>query len=126
MAINGNNLIIALDGTAVAGARTATITNGCEAIEIASASDGQWTKLIAGRKSWSVNIGWLVPAINNVADEVLASGTMYTLTVKDREGNTLLQGQALCTQSESQFNRGSLAHGTWTLKGSGPLARPSS
>ena len=127
MAVLGNNIYIATNdatlspGTSkiIAGTRTNEINTECGAIEIASASQQDWQEFIAGRKSWSLSVGWLLLA-NADVQKVLKVGTMVTIYVKT--GSTqLLTGTALITQARLTLGKGNLANGSFVLKGSGAL-----
>lgn len=121
MAINGNTLIIALDGTAIAGARSAQITNQCETIEIASASQNTFKKFIAGRAEWKVSVGQIVATAGQVSTDLLRVRTTYTLAIKDREGTIIATGQAICVNADIQATRGSLATGSFQFQGTDAL-----
>lgn len=127
MAVLGNNIFIATNdatlspGTSkiIAGTRTNEINTECGAIEIASASQQDWQEFIAGRKSWSLSVGWLLLA-NADVQKVLKVGTMVTVYVKT--GSTqLLTGTAFITQARLTLGQGNLANGSFALKGSGAL-----
>lgn len=127
MAVLGNNIFIATNdatlspGTSkiIAGTRTNEINTECGAIEIASASQQDWQEFIAGRKSWSLSVGWLLLA-NADVQKVLKVGAMVTVYVKT--GSTqLLTGTALITQARLTLGKGNLANGSFALKGSGAL-----
>lgn len=127
MAVLGNNIFIATNdatlspGTSkiIAGTRTNEINTECGAIEIASASQQDWQEIIAGRKSWSLSVGWLLLA-NADVQKILKVGAMVTVYVKT--GSTqLLTGKALITQARLTLGQGNLANGSFALKGSGAL-----
>lgn len=127
MAVLGNNIFIATNdatlspGTSkiIAGTRTNEINTECGSIEIASASQQDWQEIIAGRKSWSLSVGWLLLA-NADVQKILKIGTMVTVYVKT--GSTqLLTGTALITQARLTLGQGNLANGSFALKGSGAL-----
>lgn len=127
MAVLGNNIFIATNdatlspGTSkiIAGTRTNEINTECGSIEIASATQQDWQEFIAGRKSWSLSVGWLLLA-NADVQKVLKVGTMVTVYVKT--GSTqLLTGMALITQARLTLGQGNLANGSFALKGSGAL-----
>lgn len=127
MAVLGNNIFIATNdatlspGTSkiIAGTRTNEINTECGSIEIASASQQDWQEIIAGRKSWSLSVGWLLLA-NADVQKILKVGTMVTVYVKT--GSTqLLTGTALITQARLTLGQGNLANGSFALKGSGAL-----
>lgn len=127
MAVLGNNIFIATNdatlspGTSkiIAGTRTNEINTECGSIEIASASQQDWQEFIAGRKSWSMSVGWLLLA-NVDVQKVLKIGTMVTVYVKI-SNTQLLTGTALITQARLTLTKGNLANGSFALKGSGAL-----
>ena len=128
MAVLGNNIFVATNdatlspGTSkiIAGTRTNEINTECGSIEIASATQQDWQEFIAGRKSWSLSVGWLLLA-NADVQKVLKAGTFVTVYVK--AGTTqLLTGRALITKAELNLNHGNLATGSFSLKGSGALS----
>ena len=127
MAVLGNNIFIATNdatlspGTSkiIAGTRTNEINTECGVIEIASATQQDWQEFIAGRKSWSLSVGWLLLA-NTDVQKILKVGAMVTIYVKT--GSTqLLTGKALITQARLTLGQGNLAQGSFALKGSGAL-----
>lgn len=121
---NGNILIIALNGTAIAGAKSADMDNSCETIEMASASQNTWKKFIAGRKEWTVSVGVLVATVSDAGEDLLKAGTTYTLAVKTRAGSIVVSGSAICTKASVKATRGSLMQGQFTFKGTDALAAP--
>ena len=61
MALKGNNLLIFLNGTAIAGATVSDAQSGVDLLEIGSPiGSGQWKQFITRRKYWSVNVNYLV------------------------------------------------------------------
>ena len=127
MAVLGNNIFIATNdatlspGTSkiIAGTRTNEINTECGAIEVASATQQDWQEFIAGRKSWSLSVGWLLLA-NADVQKILKVGTMVTIYVKT--GSTqLLTGKALITRARLTFEQENLAQGSFAPKCSGAL-----
>ena len=122
MAVLGNNIIVYMNGTAIAGTKSDELQVDCETIEIASATDQAWTHLIAGRKSWSLNVGWLVLANQDVR-KVLLSGSVVTIKIKARgeSDSSGLQGAAILKTVKITAVRGNLANGSFAFVGNGPL-----
>ena len=121
MAVLGNNIFISLDGSSViAGTKTDEITTEAGTIEVASATDAQWEHFIAGRKRWSVTVGWLL-LTDAAMSRLLDIGTTVTVYIKNRTGSLVYSGSALITQCKLTLTRGNLAQGSFALKGSGPL-----
>lgn len=109
-------------GTAlIAGAKSCSIKRQCNAIEVASASDGENEYNIPGRKSWSIDLNHLI-----TTDGVtLQEGSYYNIQVIIGSGVTWV-GQALCTECDVQGAAGNLATGSIKLIGNGPLGPASS
>ena len=83
MAILGNNIIVYMGGTAIAGTKSDELKVDCETIKIASATNQDWEHIIAGRKSWSLNVSWLVLANTDVR-KALQVGSTVTIKFKGR------------------------------------------
>lgn len=58
--LHGRNLIIKIDGTAIAGARSCDITRQCDTIEVSSPLSGKDRSFIPGRTDWQVSTSHLV------------------------------------------------------------------
>ena len=121
MAQNGNNILVYLNGTAIAGTKSNEIQTECDMIEVTNQNSAQWRQYLAGRKNWSVSTGFLVLAAADTK-KLLNVGTTYTLRFRDRAGTSILQGQAIMKQCKISAARGSLATGSFTFQGSGELA----
>ena len=121
--VNGNNILIYKGGTAIAGVKSNEIQVGCETIEISSPATGAWRQYIAGRKEWSVNVGYLVLATSGVRD-VLNVGTTYTLAFKERGASDSagVSGSAILTTCKISAIRGNLVTGSFVFQGTGALA----
>ena len=121
MAVLGNNIIVFMNGTAIAGTKSDEIQVDCETIEIASATDQAWTHYISGRKSWSLTVGFLVLANADIR-KVLNNGSNVTLKIMGRgDNNSALTGNAIMRTHKMTFTRGNLAQGSIQFIGNGPL-----
>lgn len=122
MAINGNDIIVLSNGTAIAASRSSEINVSCDTIETASPTQGAWRESLANRKSWSVTVSFLIleNASVNIRD-VLKVGSSYTLIVRDRSNTYSLTGSAICTQCKQTYTRGNIANGSFSFKGTGAL-----
>ena len=58
--MNGKNLILKVNGTAVAAAKSCSIDTKCDLLEVSSPSDGAWRRFWVGRKEWSVSCSYLL------------------------------------------------------------------
>ena len=122
MAIHGRNLIIKVNGTAIAGAKSCEINIEGEEIETASPTQCTWREFIAGRKEWSVSCGHLLPATGTPLKSSAAMvNTVVTLTVEtDLTGDTLT-GQAIVKTWKASGAIGNLAQGSFAFRGTGAL-----
>lgn len=125
MAELGKNIIVKADDKVICGTKANSIQCECETIEIASADDGAWVHRIAGRKSWSVSVDFLlVPAsTGNMAVNVrnlLSVGSTYTLVIKSSLDNGVT-GSAILKSMYVSGAVGSLVTGTWKFEGNGSL-----
>lgn len=120
MAINGNDILIYLNGSVVAGTRSDEIQTNNDLIETASPTTGDWRTYIKGRKDWGLNIGWLVTEISNINNVLLIDSTV-TIRIIGRGASLGLTGNAIVQTCKMSATRGGLANGTLTLKGTGPL-----
>ena len=122
MAILGNNIIVYMGGTAIAGTKSDELKVDCETIKIASATNQDWEHIIAGRKSWSLNVSWLVLANTDVRKALLV-GSSVTIKFKGRNATDAngLQGSAIIKTCKFTAIRGNLAQGSFTFAGNGPL-----
>jgi len=121
--MNGNNILIYKDGTAIAGMKSCEISTSVDTIEVASAMTGTWRARITGRKEWSLSCGYLITANSGVRD-LLSVGTSYTIKVKARDAadNTGVSGTAILTQCKITATRGNLVQGSFQFQGTGALS----
>lgn len=120
MAVNGNNILIYLNGSVVAGTRSDEVQTDCGLIEISNPSNGRWQTFLAGRKTWSVNVSWLVTQVSDI-NRLLLVGSTVTVRILGRGESTGLTGSAIVKTCKMTATRGNLANGTLALQGSGPL-----
>ena len=122
MAVLGNNIIVYMNGQAIAGTKSDELQVDSETIEIASATDQAWTHSISGRKSWSLTVGWLVLANQDVR-KLLLAGSVVTIKIKGRgaSDSSGLQGAAILKTVKITATRGNLAQGSFAFVGNGPL-----
>lgn len=122
MAINGNNVLIYRNGTAIAGTITNEIQTGADLIEISSPTSGQWKEYIAGRKSWSVNVSYLILANNGVRN-LLNVGNSYTLKIRGRNATdaTGVVGTGILKSCKITATKGNLVQGSFTFQGTSSL-----
>lgn len=63
MILQGRNLIIAVDGSTIAGSKSCSVDVQADTIKVSSPTDGEWEHIIAGRKSWQVQTSHLLPNV---------------------------------------------------------------
>ena len=111
-----------MNGTAIAGTKSDEIQVESDTIEVASETDQDWVHRIAGRKSWSLNVGWLVLANQDVR-KVLLAGSVVTIKIKGRGASDSngVTGAAILKTVKLTAVRGNLATGSFAFVGNGPL-----
>lgn len=123
--MTGQDIIVILshNGTAIASTsiKSQDIKSHCDTIEKASSTQQSWVELLAGRKSWKIDISYLVLSAASVLDLLLV-GETFTVTVKQKGSNTGVTGSAILTDVSNLASFGNLAQGSFTLQGSGALA----
>ena len=122
MAINGYNIIVLRNGTAIAGVKSNDIQTDCDLIEVASSTSGKCKEYIAGRSEWSVNVSWLMLSDADML-ELLNQGTTYTLKIGGRNATNAntLTGSAILKTCRVTASMGNLVQGSFKFQGSGPL-----
>ena len=120
--IHGRNLIIKVNGTAIAGARSCDINISGEEIEVANTTKDKWRVFITGREEWSVTCNHLLPAsgtpLRSSKDMV---NTTVTIRMESGRYGDVLTGQAIVKSWRTTGTLGNLAQGTFSFRGSGPL-----
>ena len=120
MATNGNNVLIYVDGSLVAGTRSDEVQSGCETIEIANPSSGDWRQFIVGRKEWSISQSWLLPAASDLG-RLLQVGTTVTIRILGRGAAKGLTGTAIVKTCKITNTRGNRSNGSFAFQGTGAL-----
>ena len=122
MAVLGNNIIVYMNGQAIAGTKSDEIQVESDTIEVASETDQDWVHRIDGRKSWSLNVGWLVLANQDVR-KVLLADSVVTIKIKGRGDTDAngVTGSAILKTVKITATRGNLAQGSFAFIGNGPL-----
>jgi len=122
MIIHGKQIQIQkYDGSAiVAAAKTCDVSINADIIETATPTSGTFRTFIAGRKDWSVSLGYLV-ASEDGASILLSVGTTVHIRILYTAANVWLHGYAIVQQCHITGTLGSLAQGSFVFKGTGPL-----
>ena len=102
----------------IAAAKSCTISEKCDLMEVASASNQKSKEFIAGRTEWEISISHLVVSSNEYQG-MLKVGTSFTISVVIN--SVRKTGTAICNQADIGGAVGNLATGSIHLKGTGPL-----
>lgn len=123
--MNGLNIIVTKkvgnDYVAIAATKSNEIQSGCDTIEVASPSTGDWRCYIAGRKDWSLNVSYLISAVSNL-DDLLTVGSTYKLRIQNQSGSDYIQGDAILKTVKQTASIGNLVQGSFQFVGNGSLA----
>ena len=120
--IHGRNLIIKVNGTAIAGARSCDINISGEEIEVARATQSKWREFLTGREEWSVTCNHLLPASGTpLRSSKNMVNTTVTIRMESGRYGDVLTGQAIVKSWRTTGTLGNLAQGTFSFRGSGPL-----
>lgn len=131
--MTGKDIIVVLsqNGTALASTtvRSQDIQTAADTIEKSSSMQQDWKEFITGRKEWSITVNYLILAAEKITD-LLYVGQTFDVTVKNVTASgvtpTAVTGKAIMTTVKQVATVGTLAQGTFTLKGTGPLTLPAS
>ena len=133
MALNGNIIIVQLNGHTIAGTKTTEIQVDSELIEIASATQGAYREYLTGRKQWQVTVNYLVmsatfPEVKSYPNAALTDplfvSNQYTLKFLNRGVGyqpSGMTGTAILRTCKITATRGNLIQGTFTFVGNGAL-----
>ena len=75
--LQGRNLIIAINGSTIAAAKSCSVDVQADTIKVSSPTDGAWEHIIAGRKSWQVQTSHLMPNNRDQFTTVTASSPAW-------------------------------------------------
>lgn len=120
----GNNLIVTWnDGgnqTVIAGTKTNELQCDGEQLEVCSATDEQWKHFLAGRKTWSVNVSFLLLADGIDIKAALKVNNTYTLYFRKRSGGGVY-GSAILKSFKASAPINGLSNGSFVFQGTGAL-----
>ena len=124
--MNGNNIIVLMDGVAIAAAKSCTITKRVEAIETGNSVDGRAKSYIPGLREWSVSVRALV---TNMPDFFANPGQSVRLSIAVRDNNgeyttDRVTGTAIIESAKITGTVGNLATAEVKFLGTGALERP--
>ena len=118
--ILGNDLLVLVNGNAVAGSNSCTVNSSIELKEVSSITSPVGRTWVAGRSQWRVSTDVLVS--NGHLSGLLDIGTTYTLRFVTRDGTTGVTGSAILTECEIRATRGNISTGVFVFTGTGDLS----
>ena len=126
MVIKGNDLLISLDGVAIAGAKECLIEVDSDFKEVSSPDSGKYRTYKPGRKSWSVRVNSLVPDNDTVCSRLLKAGNLYDISMYVRNNAEFdrIDGEAYLQHADASGSRGGLVTGSWVFLGNGAITMP--
>lgn len=116
--IHGRDLIVSLNGTAIAAARSCDITVDDDMIEVTTPTSGRAKAYRAGRYGWTVDVSCLVLSPNMV----ISNGQQLTFSCKEAGSTNYLTGTVIRKGSKMTGTVGNLAQGSYSFIGTGPLS----
>ena len=117
MALNGNILILKMNGEPVAAVKGNDIETASGLVEVASATQGQWREYIGGRKTWAMSATWLLLSSGAMAS-TLQAGQVFSAELVDRRiQNRTVYGNDHLEVCKIQATKGNLVTGVFQLKG---------
>ena len=124
MVFKGNDLLISLDGVAIAGAKSCDIETDCELISVSSPKSGKYRTYKVGRKTWQVRVNFLVPDDESVCLRLLKIGNEYDLAAYVRQNANVdkLEGNAILQHATMSGSTGGLLSGSWIFVGNDDIA----
>lgn len=124
MKIKGNDIIIKMDGMAIASTKSCTIQSQCELIEITSPSTGDNKEFIPGKKSHTISCSYLVTnfklplkMVGKIVNIEIGSVVQGTRTLS----NDKVTCSAIIQKCDVTANNNSIAKGSFNFQVSGPL-----
>ena len=117
MAMNGDILILKMNGEPVAAVKGNDIETASGLMEVASATQGQWREYINGRKTWAMSATWLLLSSAAMAS-TLQVGQVFNAELVDRRiERRTVYGNAQLEVCKIQATKGNLVTGVFQLKG---------
>lgn len=123
----GSDLIVTIDGSPIAAAKSCDIDVECDLIETASPSTGKFRTYIPARKGWKIDTNHFVLKYpDTVLPEFMDGlvGKYVQIEVKRKSTIYLadkVSGTAICVKSHITATKGKLAYGSFSFVGTGAL-----
>ena len=125
MIVHGRNLLIYVDGSVVAAARTCTMNMTVDTTQVSNPLNTRCKSFLPERKSWTVTVTKLVAVVHTLFEEN-EQPVRLSFVVRDKYGNLMgdrMTGDALIKNVSVDATVGSLATGSITFQGTGELIR---
>lgn len=121
--IHGEDLILALNGTALAASKSCNIDKSQSFLDVSSPTDGRWEACVPQKLSWSLSSECLLGTMDayKTLDAAWKAGTALTVRFFDTEYNENETGTVYIEKLTLSASKGNLAKMSISLKGSGPL-----
>lgn len=127
MVIHGKDIIITVNGTAIAGAKSCEIQVQKDLIETSSPTSGNARTFIQGRYTWKLTTSHLIVSTGDTTPvrtfirRAILNNTV-TITIRDNDYTyDTLTGTAICTTAHITAIKGNLAQGSLEWQGNGSL-----
>jgi predicted secreted protein len=121
----GNNIVVTWnDGNSqqvIAGTKANELQCDSEMLEVCSATDEEWKHFLKGRKTWSVNVSFLLLANGIDIKAVLKVDRTYTLYIRKKSGGGVY-GSAILKSFKASAPINGLANGSFVFQGTGALS----
>lgn len=125
--IQGKDVILSIDGMAVAAAQSCELDVDRDLIEVCSPVDGQWKRYIPSTIGWSASVSGLVVDMANPQawlNEMKSSAHPLTMRYYDTELGIYQVGNVWIKSWKNGAQVGSLATFNLSLQGNGALNEP--
>lgn len=122
--IQGKNVILSIDGKAIAAAQSCDLDVDRDMIEVCSPVEGQWKRYIPTKIRWSASVSMLVVDMDNPQawlNEMKSSAQPLTMRFYDTELGIYQVGEVWIKSWKVGASVGSLATFNLSLQGNGAL-----
>lgn len=122
--ILGKNLILAINGSPLAAAKSCNIQQSQSFIQVASPTAARWKQVVPEALEWSISADCLIGTFDayNTLDQAWRNGTALTIRYYDTDYNCNKTGTAYIADIRLEGSTGSLAKMSIQLQGSGELS----
>ena len=124
MVIHGDDLILALNGTALAASKSCNLEKSQSFIDVSDPTDGRWEACVPQKLAWSLSSDCLLGTMDayKTLNVAWKAGTALTVRFFDTEYNENETGTVYIEKLSLSASKGNLAKMSVSLKGSGALS----